>query len=288
MIDGKIQKDLNSADSQQKRPLILEYDSSQKYFRDQIRYLKSTERNFSLPQRCKKLRKISPTLVTLIIQGKRRITLDRIDEVSELLKISGTEKIYLKRIIQIENSDPKNKILNLTSKPIFSGITPRNKLSESILNQPLYLYVKDAFQIPEVQNDHHKIYGHLSFIASPEKINKAIQFLLREGYLRKTVDNKIVIENPLSIAEPLEPHLKVRNIHKKSLKVTHASLDLIEMQERLANLFIIPLSNENKTELIKMINEFSEKIKAFSEVQSLEGQRLYQLIIHLNPTGVSK
>ena len=125
----------------------------------------------------------------------------------------------------------------------------------------------------------------MAFLADEKSIRKSIHFLLREGYLRKTLDNKIVLDQPLSVKEPKEAHLLVRRFHKKALKLATVGLDLVPTDKRIANTFIVPLDQATYFELQDMIRNFADQLKTFCETRALDGENLYQLTVNLTPTG---
>src|SRR4051812_15896031 len=87
-------RDTNEAKMQ--RPEIDRYNDPRTYLRDMIRFRKATERSFSVLKACRDLRRVSPTLVSLLVKGQRQITLDRVEELSRLLGLSPNEKQYFK------------------------------------------------------------------------------------------------------------------------------------------------------------------------------------------------
>jgi uncharacterized protein (TIGR02147 family) len=260
--------------------------TSAEFIKSRLQNLKTERPHFSIRNECLKLRKVSPTLVSLMLQGKRKVTLDRVDELSTLLKLSPSEKQAFRNLVESEMPVTKNskKKIN-TDKTLLKEIKKRNEVSDSILNNFLNIYVKDAFQIKELQSNPELIYKKLAFLADEKSIRKSIHFLLREGYLRKTLDNKIVLDQPLSVREPKEAHLLVRRFHKKALKLAAVALDLVPTDKRLANTFIIPLDQSTYFELQDMIRSFTDQLKQFAEERAVTGENLYQLTLNLTPTG---
>lgn len=60
--------------------------TSAAFIKNRLANLKLERSHFSIRNECQKLRKISPTLVSLMMQGKRKVTLDRVEELALLLK----------------------------------------------------------------------------------------------------------------------------------------------------------------------------------------------------------
>lgn len=256
--------------------------SSTKFVSERLLQIRGNRKYFSIRSECSKIPTLSPTLVSLVLKGKRFVTLDRVDDWSALLKLNTDDKQFLRQIVKSEMKTGNTLPYDIDSR---TSITKRPEISDSILANPIYIYVKDAFQIKEIQTDPSLIYKKLSFVSDKKSIDRSIRFLLKEGYLRKTLDGKIVIDQPLSIREPTQPHLLVRKFHKKALKLAFGALDTVSIEKRLANTLIIPLNKKNYEKMNELIKEFTTRLKEFAENQALEGDNLYQLSLNLSPTG---
>jgi uncharacterized protein (TIGR02147 family) len=268
------------------RPIISKYESIPIYVKDQIQYLKQIDRDFSVLAACKKFRRISPALISLIVKEKRKVTLDRLDELAKLLQMTVPEKIFLRD--WIERTDPKfiENIKNTKNEEAFPYKSRRKDVSLNILNDWLNVYVKDCFQLKAIQENPKLIYAQLAHIAEPKRIDKSIQFLLREGYLRKTLNNTIVIDAALAVAETPLPSHKIRQFHKAALNIARNGIDTVSMDKRYVNTLVMPLTKEKYADFVEIIQEFSEKIMKFSaDLNTEEAESLYQFNLNLIPTG---
>ena len=265
------QEPLNST-----RPLIANFSDPVVFIQAMIQFQKQTDRQFSILKACKHLRKVSPTLVTLILKRKRQLTYERVDEFAKLLKLTAQEKIYLKG--WIEKRDCKN-----TGAFVPTPEKTRKEVSPHILSDWINVYVKDCFEIPSVQTDPQLVFRLLAHLASPKRIEKSIQFLLREGHLRKTLHGHIVTEIPLTVMDSQIPSQKIRNFHKGALQIAKLALDSHPANERYANTLILSMTDEKYQELVQVIQEFAEKLKDFAA--GSQGPRLYQVLVNLSPTG---
>lgn len=263
------------------RPIISEFEDPVVYFEAALRFRKKTEPGFSVLNACKGLRRVSPTLISLIIKRKRKITIDRIDELAKLLNLNASEKYYLKNwIISLERGAPSQ-----APSKVHEAQRNRKEVATSILNDWINVYVKDFFQLPAIQKHPQSIHDQLMHVASGERVKKSISFLLREGYLRKNLKGEIVIDVNLAVADPKVPSVKIRNFHKGALKLAKLALDLYPPSERIANTLIMPLNEKKYSELVELFQEFAEKLKDFAADSDEPADRLYQLIFNLSPVG---
>lgn len=262
------------------RPVLSEYSDPRAFFKAMIDFRKRSERNFSVMAATKDLRKVSSALVSLILQGKRKITIDRADELSKLMGLSASEKMYFKSWLKLEENPPEQKQIIVEARH-----RNRKEFAVSLLNDWLNVYVKDAFRILRVQKNPQLIYQQLGAIASKNRIDKAITFLLREGYLRKTLDGRIVVETSLVTQAAPPPGTKIRAFHKAALSIAKQNIDLFTVNERFANTLVLDLTPERYQEVTLMIQEFAKELQNFAAVEDKNGEALYQILIHLTPTG---
>jgi uncharacterized protein (TIGR02147 family) len=263
------------------RPIISNYQDLARYLSDMIAFRKRTERAFSVLKICKTLRRVSPALVTLVCSGKRRLSLDRAEEFGKLLGLNSQERQYFRdwvRRQEVGEADPTQAIA-VDKSPV-----RRKQTSSHILTDWINVYVKDAFQIERASKRPENIYPLLAGIASQKRIDKSIAFLLREGHLRKKVDGSVVPDVPLDVIDHKVPDTKVRQFHKATLLNAIRAVGNYPAKERYANALTVALTSENYHELLGLIEEFAEKLQDFSE-KIHTGDRLYQLVINLSPTG---
>lgn len=277
-----------------KRPTPSEYASLADFLRDSVTYQKSTQPHFSVLSSCKKLRRVSPALVTLICSGKRKLTVDRVGEFAKLLKWSAEEKQFVEDwVVRMDPASQKisatlqreSQISAQTGKR--SGV--KKEVSVHILQDWLNVFVKDAFQIPAVQSQPDLIFDLLANLASPNRIKKSLDFLLREGYLKRTLEGRIVIDSDLAVATSPLPSQKIRNFHKAVLKIAHKSIDTVSVDRRFINTIVMPLDKVEYQEVIGIVQDFAEKLQSFSlQIEPSDSSQLYQLNLNLVPTGQAK
>jgi uncharacterized protein (TIGR02147 family) len=263
------------------RPTIASYERPEEYMAAMIDYRKSAEEGFSVLTATKGLRRVSPTLVTLIRQGKRTLTLDRADDFARLLGLSIDEKIYWREWLgrchrQGQNTDDWST-QNLKQQN-------RTQVSVHLLSDWLNVYVKDSFHLPAVRENANHIYARLAGVASESRIRRSLDFLLKHGYLRRTVTGAIVVESPLHTVDVKVPTSKVRDFHRNAMKIAMRALQIFSPSQRYANTVVLALDKEKYEELTLLIAEFSEKVKNLAEKPSAK-EGLYQLVVNLSPTG---
>ena len=266
------------------RPNITEYSDPAKFLADMLNYRRHTERGFSIQRHTRGLRRVSPTLISLIVSKKRSITVDRADELGRLLNLNSFERTHFRGWIQtLSGGTPGRKDVKADEDSIPSS--KRKNVSTSLLSDWINVYVKDLFQLESVRKNPTLIDRFLLPFASAKRIRRATSFLFREGHLRKNQTGETVLDSPLSIADPRVPSAKIRQFHKAALRIAQASLDLYPAHERLANTLVLPLSEADYREMLVLVDEFAERIKDFASTRPDKADRLYQFVLNISPVG---
>jgi hypothetical protein len=296
------------------RPNIEDFSDPISFVEAMLAFRKKAERGFSILRATSRLRRISPALVSLVIARKRTLTTDRADEFSKLLGLTAAERHFFKAWIDDTGASgsgsgsgsskskfdqPRDALETPATQsaavpaPLRGSSTSlsrgerrnRKDVSTHILKDWLNVYVKDLFQFQEVQREPALAEKMLLHIASPKRIRASIDFLMREGHLRKTLDGRIVLDTPLSVADPKIPSQKIRAFHKAALGIAQKAIDRVPPTERMANTLIVPVNEKSYRELLDLIEEFGEKLKDFAASHPDDGSVLYQLLVNASPVG---
>jgi len=263
------------------RPIITDYTDIVQFIGDMLSFLKKHEPNFSVLRASKNLRKLSPALVSLILKRKRRLTYDRVDELSKLLGLTPHERQYLRDMVAATEGNGPSEVALSPAEPN----VPRRKITSShILSDWVNVFVKDAFQLTAVRQNPEEIYAVLGGIASRKRIDQSMKFLLSHGYLRKSIDGSIAPETPLHSVDPKVPSLQIRKFHKAVLTNAREAIDQHSTDKRYANAMVLTLNEDTYKILTELIAEQAEQLQSYAEGLK-DGNQLYQLIINLSPTG---
>ncbi len=245
-----------------------------------IAYKKKTEKSFSVLKNTKKLRKVSPALISLISKGKRRINFDRVDEIAKLLNLKMSEKRHLKDLVF-----KKELIHNAPEENPNTQSCRRKEVTHHLYNDWLNVYVQDCFSVPAVQKNPKKIYQMLGSVAMQKRIQRSYEFLIKHGYLRHTIDGKVVPSSNLSLYNQDVPKVKIRQFHKAALNLSKIAINEFSIEERLANTLTIALDEKGYGEVLEIIADFSTELQKYTERYDRSGERLYQLVINFCPIG---
>lgn len=156
------------------RPTVSGFAKPEEFLTAMLEYRRLVDKSFSVLAATKSLRRVSPTLVTLIRQGKRTLTVDRADEFSNLMGLSLEEKLYFREWISRRDSfdHPDNRdvtndrIEDRAEDRIGPRAVRRLATGVHLLSDWLNVYVKDAFHLPNVQKNPRMVASLLSSVAT--------------------------------------------------------------------------------------------------------------------------
>jgi len=86
--------------------VITDYRAVPDYLRAMVSWRRATDRGYSIRRETAGLRRCSPALVTRVIQGSRRLTLDRVADFSRVLGLNAEEMRCLRQWVHSDKRRP--------------------------------------------------------------------------------------------------------------------------------------------------------------------------------------
>lgn len=262
------------------RPVIYNYRSSAEFLRDLMKYYKTCG-SFSLRQRTSKLGLCSQALVSQVLKGKRQLNRKNLPGISVVFKLTQLEQEYLDKKLStvIHNLDVK-ELPNNKNQILF----PKNH----ILADWLHPYVKDLVNLNGFNINAENLYYMLQGMASASRIKKSVEFLLKEGFWKKTLSGKIVQNEDVVITTNGIPDEKIKMFHRKALEIAIRGLKVFPVHKRKASTVLVAVDNEHLDELKGLVDSFQKQLQEFIEKYPNGKDALVQITTHLTPIGRTK
>lgn len=244
-----------------------------------VRWRKQSDPRFSIRKATAKQSGCSPALVTQVIKGKRRLTRDRVPQFAAILALKKHEELFLDRWV-VEHLQPK-RLDAVDTKMERRRSSPQNHLLSDWLN----VYVKDLCGLKGSRADVAAIHRALSGVATPKHIERSLKFLLKHGYLRRTIAGGLIKNELLTQSTDGPPSEKIRKFHKRSLEIARRGIDIYPPDRRRASALVMSLTDDKVEELRELLKEFYERLMEFTEKNSEDSGKLHQVLLHLTPIG---
>lgn len=259
------------------RPTISDFSEIAAYMQAMLDWRRTVDRSFSVRRQVAAMG-CSPTLISQIMRGRRSLTRDRVEAVAKLLTLNEKETAYLDSWVARQRRPLKRKA---DSEPLQRLRAPTNHL----LTDWLHVYVKDARRLKGFRPDAAVVHRLLGGIASLGRIGRSIDFLLREGFWRRTLEGDIVESEVVTTTTVDVPVAGIRSFHKRALDIAKRGIDLHPPQERHAMAVVLPLNRASFLELKALLSDMQERLTEFAESHPCDNETLYQVVINFCPIG---
>jgi uncharacterized protein (TIGR02147 family) len=268
--------------------VIFEHANIPDYLSAMLVWHRDFTPGFSIRREVTRSGGISHTQVSRLGSGKRRLTRDLVEPLTRLLRMTGDERVYLDRWVKSDRTEVRRIAVPSKDDPVPDTKNRRKRGAQNHLLQDwLNVYVRDAVKLKGFKPDIMQIFRTLGGIASPQRIGRSLQFLLREGFLRRTLDGQIVQNDVLVTSSDGVPNAKIRAFHKQALAIARRNLDLLPIESRQEAALIMHLNPESVAELRQLLKEFYERLLQFADERPEENEGLYQVLINFTPISAA-
>lgn len=155
-----------------------------------------------------------------------------------------------------------------------------------LLSDWLNVYIRDAAKLKTFEPDPAALSYLLGGIAPLTHMQRSLRFLLREGFLRRTLTGQVVQDEPLVTSTDDLPSAKIRAFHKKALALAARAIAALPADQRRQSAMIMHLNGDSVNELKEILKGFHERLMQFAEDRPDENETLYQVIINLTPISL--
>lgn len=266
-----------STDTPLTRPVVFEYSTPQDFLKDLYSFYKK-QGYFSLRQRAARTGTLSQGLISQIMNGRRKLTRGNLPGISLIFKLTKYEQEYLdKQLLALKIPEHQRPI---PVQPILNRETKNH-----ILNDWLHPYVKDLAHLKGFVGQPATIHRMLGGIASPQRIQRSIDFLEREGFWRRNSQGEFEPQDPSVITTHEIPSQSIRQFHRHALEVARKGLMSLPVEKRKASTILISVNPEQLNELKDMVESFQNQLIEFIERHPKGSAQLVQVAMHLTPIG---
>ena len=273
------------------RPSVFEYRDIPTYLQAMLSWHKATDPCFSIRREATIEQRCSPALVTRVLGGSRKLTVERVPAFSRIFRLTSEERSYLERWVKLQHApaatdETQRKGAHAAGRELDLRPAKRRKSGQNhLLSDWLNVYVKDACRLKGFRPDPLIIHRLLGGIASSVRIERALRFLLREGFLRRTLDGRIVEADTVVATTDEIPDTKIQAFHLQALDIAKRGIKAHSVAKRKAWAMVLPLNEANVKELKELLNEFNERLATFAEEHPNDNEQLYQIVVNMCPIG---
>ncbi len=258
------------------RPIVYDYESISGFLREIVIYNKSRLKSYSLRRAISQVKGCSTSLVSQVLNNKRRLTRDQLPLFSHIFMLNETEVEYIDK--QLKGQIKKINTDQLKPRKI-------EKISNHILKDWINVYVKDTCELSSFKLDAKTIYHLLGEIAPVKRIQRSMDYLLYEGFWKKSQNEEVKV-NETAVETTCDiPSKKIKQFHRKSLDIAKRGLEVYPTNQRFVSRHLLSVDQNAKAELNLMIRKFQQEIKDFIEAHPGGDEELLQINLCMIPIG---
>lgn len=236
------------------KPDIFKYQDSRVYLADLFSWYKQNK--VSLRSLAKKLN-VSPTLLTLIAQGKRQLTEENIGLWAGVLGWNEQEVSWLKHLIVLEFDGPENKkeaLESLAKFKAFQEHSSREILTYKYLKKWWNVAIREMSQLADFQENAEWIQERLLFTVSLKEIRKSLEFLNKHRLLAKFGEFRL-LDCQGDIYK-----LSLSDFHQQILEKAVESIYKVSSKDRHILGHTMAMPKDQLPELKRILDETLERI----------------------------
>jgi uncharacterized protein (TIGR02147 family) len=163
-------------------PQIIHYLDYKEYLRDKFSYLHAVDKKLSIRWLAKKAGINSPQLISMVLNGKRKLSKEMAASLSYALDLSDDEEEYLFLLIDLQDSkvgEHREEILQRIRSQFHGGLFKNlNRDDIEYLSKWYYPIIRESVGLPQEKS----IGQYLGL--SEDEVNDAYNFLIKLGLLK--------------------------------------------------------------------------------------------------------
>ena len=261
---------------------VFHYQSARDYLKDAIAEKKRLLPDFSIRKFCKASNFGSHSLLVMILNGRRRMTLKQVPALVEGFTLSSEERIFLQTLIQLDNSTSEEE-KNLC-KLWLNDLNPKRdyRIVEieqyHVIADWIHMAILTLAKIKGALISPENIYHLVNEKVPVPKIREALERLLDLGLLKKEIDGTFT---PAFASVKTKDDVSNKGAREYHKQVARLAIDAVEEQSpdiREFQSFALTVP-EGKIPLAKeLIRKFRHQLVQVLDAEP--GSEIYQCNLH--------
>ena len=249
-------------------PNIFDYMDYRLFLKDQLEYLQSRDRKFSQRWVAKRAGFKAPQLLSMIVQGHRNLTRDKITDLGEALKLNPREQEYFAIVVELATCDGREAQERLVNR-IQTGF--RDGLFRTIDDDGAELFrdwyypaLREMVTLKGATADAQWMAEQLG--VSPSTVQEALDVLIGKGFLHASGKGKLERAHPsIGTQNKIFPML-LGSWHMKMLERAFMALRL-PRHKRYFEGYTFAMPKRLMPELKELTQRFIREVDTLVEAQ---------------------
>jgi uncharacterized protein (TIGR02147 family) len=247
----------------QARPDVFTYHDDRLFLVDFCAFLKETQAGFNVAKLAKDSQ-LSKGYLSMVLSGERKLTQAALEKLMPHLNLSNSEQSYLMFLrelshakTQIEKARVIEEMQKLRS---YQKTNPKETATYRYLTRWFYVAIRELAALPDFELDAKWIQERLIESVPLGDIEKAIEFLIENGFLTVGPDGKAF--PPDKRIECLDQVFRAAMVkyHEQVFGLAIKHVPKLEADRKVLNAHMAAISQESFTQIKQLMGETLAKI----------------------------
>ncbi len=265
--------------------IVFDYIDFRDYLSQVLESLKGSDKKMTYRKLSAKFGFKSPNFLLLLIQKKRRMSVETAQRISKILNLNKMEQEYFVLMVKstlvsdlAEREQMTKRMLSLQRSRQQKPIEPR---LYGLYENWYQIILREIFNLQQVPQTLSFLSYFFEEKVSEKQIASAIEKLSELGLIERKNGRWVNKQVHLKTGDFFSNTLLIL-FHKKMLELAEKSLDRHSAQERYLSTLTLPVSEASQQKIRELIEEFKMKALEISE-EFAEGNRVMQLNLQFFP-----
>jgi uncharacterized protein (TIGR02147 family) len=243
-----------------KQPSVYDYEDYRKYLGDMYGYHKYNTPGFSFRTFATEAGFKSPNFLKLLIDGKRKMSLDSVRKIIKVFQLSPDEGTFFRNLVFMNQSTTTKERAGhlelLYRSKIFRELHPLKPAQFDYYNKWYHIPIREMVASPQFQEDSKWIAARLHDKVNENEVREAIENLLSLGLLVRAADGKLHQAQSNVTTGHEVASSAVAEFHRQMMRLAGNSIDSVPRTKREISSSTLLISEEALGRLKDLIQEF--------------------------------
>ncbi len=267
--------------NQNVEPEIYQYRSAKDYLVDVVAAKQRADQNFSIRGWAREMGMPSHSLLVMVLQGKRKVSIKQIPFFARGLNLTKNDQLYFQAIIQFENATTpaeQSMYANWLSENSPKDSTSINVIDQFwMISEWIHMAIMAMVSLRNFDHTVAYIQKRLRKKFTTQEISSAIK-RLRQFKLLEEVEGKLYLTATVSTTRNDIADAGVRDYHKQVAELAKEAVEEQSSAEREFQSFTVPVASDQIMVAKKMIREFRTELCRV--LTAKPGDEVYQVNLH--------
>lgn len=268
------------------RPVVFDFIDYRTFLKAYYEAAKVNVPSFSYRYFSRRAGFSSPNFLKLVIDGKRNLGSDSVDQIGEAIRLTAEEQHFFANLVGFNQattaSDKNRHFERLAASRRFREAQQLHGALFEYLSHWYYPAIREMTARPDFREDARWIAAALVPAIKPSQAATALETLLRLGLLERDREGRIVRGDPTITSGHEVRALGVGNYHRQMLERAAEAIELVDSERRDLSAMTVCVNAASIPEIKRRLREFRETLLDFCD-RDQNPETVYQINIQLFP-----